>query len=206
MLETVRPLRVAKAKPFAAVVGAGAEKSPALKTVPLPPSKMQKVRKTLPLPPPQAQAAKPLPRKEERKEHATLDGSWDRQLSRGLISPDRTIDLHGHNLSTAYATLDNALDRAIRDGARVILLVTGKPPRPESERPHARGAIRAAVGDWLAGSRHAVAIAAVRGAHPRHGGTGALYIILRKAALKPGSARKINLLRPMSVFGPEWPD
>jgi len=69
---------------------------------------------------------------------------------------------------------------AIRSGDRTILLVTGKPPRPASERPHARGAIRAATGDWLAGSRHASAIAAVRAAHPRHGGAGALYIVLKR--------------------------
>lgn len=110
----------------------------------------------------------------------TLDGSWDRKLTRGLVSPDCSIDLHGHNLSTAYATLDGALEQSIRMGDRVVLLVTGKPPRPTSERPHARGAIRAAIGDWLAGSRHASAIAAVRNAHPRHGGAGALYIILRR--------------------------
>jgi DNA-nicking Smr family endonuclease len=114
----------------------------------------------------------------------TLDGSWDKKLARGLISPDRAIDLHGHNLSNAYATLDGALEQAIRQGDRVVLLVTGKPPRPASERPHPpqayRGAIRASVSDWLAGSRHARAIAAVRAAHPRHGGAGALYIILRK--------------------------
>ena len=135
-------------------------------------------------------AAKPVtgkpPRVESKKAPSpaqpsnTLDGSWDRQLSRGLVSADDTIDLHGHNLASAYALLDSALDRSIRAGDRLILLVTGKPPRAESERPHARGAIRAAVGDWLAGSRHAASIAAVRGAHPRHGGTGALYIILRK--------------------------
>ncbi len=114
------------------------------------------------------------------KPGTTLDGSWDKQLSRGLVSPDRSIDLHGHSLGSAYALLDSALEQAVRDGDRVILLVTGKPPLPSSARPHARGAIRAAVGDWLAGSRHAGAIAAVRGAHPRHGGTGALYIILRR--------------------------
>lgn len=114
----------------------------------------------------------------------TLDGTWDRQLSRGLVSPDRTIDLHGHTLHSAYDLLDAALDAAIRAGERTILLVTGKPPRPASERPHApntfRGAIRAATGDWLAGSRHSAAIAAVRGAHPRHGGAGALYIVLKR--------------------------
>ena len=40
--------------------------------------------------------------------------------------------------------------------------------------------IRAAVHDWLTASRHASAIAAVRGAHARHGGGGSLYIVLRR--------------------------
>ena len=40
--------------------------------------------------------------------------------------------------------------------------------------------IAAQVADWLALSRHAGRIAAVRGAHPRHGGQGALYVILRR--------------------------
>ena len=111
----------------------------------------------------------------------TLDGGWDRRIAKGGVAPDVSIDLHGHTLASAHALLDTGLDRAIRGGDRVVLLVTGKPPRAESERPHARGAIRASVADWLAASRHAGAIAAVRGAHPRHGGAGALYIILRRA-------------------------
>jgi len=110
----------------------------------------------------------------------TLDGSWDKRLSRGMVQPDATVDLHGHTLNSAYAMLDDALGRSIARGDRVILLITGKPPRPDSERPHARGAIRAAVGDWLHASRHADSIAAVRGANPRHGGSGALYIVLRR--------------------------
>ncbi|MCP3735288.1 Smr/MutS family protein [Sphingomonas sp. RP10(2022)] len=119
-------------------------------------------------------ASSPSPRQN------TLDGGWDKRLSRGIVSPDSSIDLHGHTLSSAHAMLDDGLSRAIARGDRVLLLVTGKPPRPESERPHARGAIRAAIADWLAASRHADAIAAVRGAHPRHGGQGALYIVLRR--------------------------
>lgn len=119
----------------------------------------------------------PLPDTHERR---TLDASWDRRLSRGLVAPESSIDLHGHNLHAAYDRLDAGLAQAIAQGDRVLLLITGKPPRPESERPHARGAIRAAVGDWLAASRHADRIAAVRQAHPRHGGAGALYIVLRR--------------------------
>jgi DNA-nicking Smr family endonuclease len=110
----------------------------------------------------------------------TLDGGWDRRLAAGAVAPDSSIDLHGHTLESAYHVLDQGLARAITRGDRLLLLITGKPPRPESERPHARGRIRAAIGDWLAASRHASRIAAVRGAHPRHGGAGALYIVLRR--------------------------
>jgi DNA-nicking Smr family endonuclease len=90
-----------------------------------------------------------------------------------------TVDLHGHNLATAYDLLDRRLGDAVRGGARLLLLITGKPPSGD-RRPVARGAIRAAVGDWLAASRYAGDIAAVRNAHPRHGGAGALYIVLRR--------------------------
>jgi DNA-nicking Smr family endonuclease len=130
-------------------------------------------RRAVPLPAPLPAPARPVP-------GTTLDGGWDRRLSRGMVQPDTTVDLHGHTLNSAYAMLDDALGRSIARGDRVVLLITGKPPRPDSERPHARGAIRAAVGDWLHASRHADAIAAVRGASPRHGGSGALYIVLRR--------------------------
>ena len=88
------------------------------------------------------------------------------------------VDLHGHNLSEAYDLLDSSLARAIAGGGRLLLLVTGKPPR--GEPPISRGRIRAAIHDWLAASPHAGSIAAVRAAHPRHGGAGALYIVLRR--------------------------
>lgn len=136
--------------------------------------------------PPQAatRAAKPSANPAHKRAASlaanTLDGSWDRRLSRGLAQPDSSLDLHGHTLHSAHQLLDQGLERALARGDRVLLLVTGKPPRPESERPHARGAIRAAVADWLAQSRFADRIAAVRNAHPRHGGAGALYIVLRR--------------------------
>ena len=123
-------------------------------------------------------AAAPVPAPAKPAPANTLDGTWDRRLSRGLASPDYTLDLHGHDLATAYDLLDRRLEDAIGAGARLLLLVTGKPPG--AERPVKRGRIRAAVGDWLAASRHAGDIAAVRNAHPRHGGSGALYIVLRR--------------------------
>ncbi len=118
-----------------------------------------------------------MPRREPSN---TLDGGWDRRLASGTVAPDRTIDLHGHTLSSAHAALELGLAQAIMHGDRVILLVTGKPPRPESQRPHARGVIRESIPDWLKLSGYAGSIAAVRNAHPRHGGAGALYVVLRR--------------------------
>jgi DNA-nicking Smr family endonuclease len=89
------------------------------------------------------------------------------------------VDLHGHTLGSAYTLLDHKLEQAVEARARVLLLVTGKPPE-SGRKPVERGKIRAAVGDWLAASRHSGSIAAVRGANPRHGGSGALYIVLRR--------------------------
>ncbi|MBV9840735.1 MAG: Smr/MutS family protein [Sphingomonadaceae bacterium] len=107
----------------------------------------------------------------------TLDGGWDRRLRRGMVAPDATIDLHGHTLASAHAALDEALARSLAMGDRLLLVITGRAPRPGGQR---RGAIRAALPDWLTHSPHARRIAAVRAAHPRHGGAGALYLILRR--------------------------
>lgn len=128
------------------------------------------------VPPPRPTVpAIPPPRSLQR---ATLDGGWDRDIKTGRVVPDLTLDLHGHNLDRAWEAIDRALERAIAGGDRVLLLITGHERR--GEPPLERGRIRAAVHDWLAASRHASNIAAVRGAHRRHGGGGSLYIILRR--------------------------
>jgi DNA-nicking Smr family endonuclease len=108
----------------------------------------------------------------------TLDSSWDRRLRAGTVEPDRVVDLHGMSLDGAWRAIDRALDQAIARGDRVVLLITGH--HRSGEPPIRRGAIRAAVHDWLAASRHSGDIAAVRAAHRRHGGGGSLYIVLRR--------------------------
>ena len=109
----------------------------------------------------------------------TLDGSWDKKLRSGSATPDRVIDLHGMNLDRAWNAIDRGLDEAIHRGDRIVLLITGH--HRAGEPPIERGKIRAAVHDWLAASRHASDIAAVREAHRRHGGGGSLYLVLRRA-------------------------
>ena len=137
--------------------------------------------------PPAASATSPSKLGEDRgrspplSSERGLDSSWERKLARAAISPDFTLDLHGHTLDQAHARLDAGLAQARAMGARLVLLITGKPrPVDAADRSARRGAIRAKVLDWLAAGPHASDIAAVRNAHRKHGGEGALYLVLRR--------------------------
>lgn len=115
-----------------------------------------------------------------------LDASWERKFARGTLDPDFSLDLHGATLDQAYTRLMRGLTQAKAMQARVVLVVTGKArPIEAADRGKARGAIRAKIVDWLGASEHAGDIAAIRGAHRRHGGQGALYIVLKRRRL-PG--------------------
>lgn len=110
-----------------------------------------------------------------------LDSHWNRRLKAGEVAPDYTLDLHGHTLDRAYDRVMSGLDQARSMGARLVLVVAGRErPVDPADRATRRGAIRAKLLDWLAASRHADAIAAVRRAHVKHGGDGALYLVLRR--------------------------
>jgi len=110
-----------------------------------------------------------------------LDSHWDRRLNRAALDPDFTLDLHGHTLETAHRRLDMGLAQARAMGARLVLVITGRPrPAPAADRGSSRGAIRAQILDWLAAGPHASNIAAIRKAHRRHGGEGAIYLVLKK--------------------------
>ncbi|BDI62017.1 Smr/MutS family protein [Qipengyuania nanhaisediminis] len=123
--------------------------------------------------------AAPPPR---RVGSSQLDGHWNRKLKSGQVAPDYTLDLHGHTLDGAYERVMSGLDQARAMEARVVLVIAGRErPVDPADRGHRRGAIRAKLLDWLAASRHADAIAAIRRAHVRHGGEGALYLILSRS-------------------------
>jgi DNA-nicking Smr family endonuclease len=167
-------------RPRPAVAAAQAQAPPESSRVPLPPGKQPKRIRMPQLPPAAAAPAPPAPKSIDGH---TLDANWDRKLGRGLAVPDFTLDLHGATLDSAYTRLDQGLALAISQGARLVLLITGR-PRPHvdpADRSSRRGAIRAKFLDWLTHGSHASRIAAIRPAHPRHGGAGAVYIVLRKA-------------------------
>ncbi|MGB3739743.1 MAG: Smr/MutS family protein [Pontixanthobacter sp.] len=123
----------------------------------------------------------PPPRTARRVGGSTLDRTWDRKLKAGSIPPDFTLDLHDHFVDAAYERLDRGMRQALAMNARLMVIVTGRPrPVEAADRGVKRGVIRAKILDWLAAGDHADAIAAIRKAHRRHGGEGALYIVLRR--------------------------
>lgn len=159
------PPRKREAEPPKAVAGVSAHPSAS------PPKAKAKAKPRAPLHQPAPPPAIP----------GALDSHWERRMKDGRIAPDLTLDLHGHTLDTAYDRIMAGLDQARMMDARVVLVIAGRErPVDPADRMERRGAIRAKLLDWLAASRHAGTIAAVRRAHIRHGGEGALYLILKR--------------------------
>ncbi|MCB2066582.1 MAG: Smr/MutS family protein [Erythrobacter sp.] len=173
LASTVRPMHPAPKRPAAPVNAAAPP--------PAPPAKQPKKLAARAHPVPLHQPAASPPLRPVDGGHG-LDSHWERRLSRTSTQPDFTLDLHGCNLEQAHRRLDDGLVQAKAMGARLVLVVTGKPrPVDAADRGERRGAIRAKVLDWLAAGPHGSDIAAVRPAQRRHGGEGAIYLVLRRA-------------------------
>jgi len=167
---TVKPLN--PPLPLAGGAGGGPVTSRDDAGLPTPNPSRKREGKPAPTPPASPPKSSPGP---------GLDASWERKLARAAIEPDFTLDLHGHTLDQAHRRLDAGLAQAKAMGARLVLLITGNArPVDAADRATRRGAIRAKVLDWLAAGPHGADVAAVRPAHRRHGGAGALYLVLRR--------------------------
>jgi DNA-nicking Smr family endonuclease len=117
-----------------------------------------------------------------------IDGRTAEKLRKGALEPDATLDLHGLTEDAAHRTLSAFVQNAAARGVRLLLVVTGKglkqgaPDEPfdlELER-RTRGILRLMTPRWLREPELVRFVADVRTAHRRHGGSGALYVYLRK--------------------------
>ena len=171
---TVKPLKPPRKGEGDRPKGGGGAAPTAVMAKPSPPEPIKRVKGRIPPPRPAPVPVKPAPA-------PGLDSHWERRLARTSTSPDFTLDLHGCTLDQAYTRLDAGLAQARAMDARLVLVITGKSrPVDAADRGDKRGAIRAKILDWLAAGSHSGAIAAVRPAHRRHGGEGAIYLVLRR--------------------------
>ena len=113
-----------------------------------------------------------------------LDSGSLRRLSNGHMRPTLTLDLHGYRIDTARDSVWNAVKHGQAEGDRCLLIVHGKAGAGyRGESGEIRGAgqalIKSHVNHWL---QQLDAVLAFTSALPKDGGTGALYVLLKKAA------------------------
>ena len=108
-----------------------------------------------------------------------FDRDVGRALSRGTRTPQASLDLHGMTLVAAEKAVSQFLAESAGQNLRLVLIVTGKGTRLEGGRVFG-GRIRAEFDGWLERADNRALVAGVRAAHPRHGGSGAFYVLLRR--------------------------
>lgn len=111
-----------------------------------------------------------------------MDAKAFGRMSRGRIAPEARIDLHGMTLAQAHPELIRFVLNAHAQGMRLILVITGKgkPGSDDGPIPRRPGVLRHQVPQWLRQVPLAPLVLQVAEAHQRHGGSGALYVYLRR--------------------------
>ena len=98
--------------------------------------------------------------------------TWLR-LKRGQVELEQTLDLHGQTQDQAHRRLRAFVADAQARGSRCVLVVTGK-------GLESGGTLRHMVPRWLNEEPNRARVLAYSPAQPRHGGSGALYVLLRR--------------------------
>ncbi len=114
---------------------------------------------------------------------AGVDKRSAQRLTRGQLPVEARLDLHGHTQGEAHAALGRFLAEAQARGLRCVLVITGKGTTKE-----AGGVLRNQVPRWLNEPANRARILAFDYAQPKHGGLGALYVLMRRkrGRIKPG--------------------
>ncbi|TKT82797.1 Smr/MutS family protein [Aquamicrobium sp. LC103] len=104
-----------------------------------------------------------------------LDRTTHRKLAKGKLRIDGKVDLHGLTQAEAHSLLLSFLHQAYAAGRRHVLIVTGKGSSLGSD-----GVLRRAVPAWFATPPFRALVGAHEDAERRHGGSGAIYVRLRR--------------------------
>jgi DNA-nicking Smr family endonuclease len=102
-----------------------------------------------------------------------IEPARKRRIAREREPLGGRLDLHGLDQERARATLHGFIARAHEDGARAVLIITGKGVQGD-------GVLRRRVPDWLAEAPSRARVAGYAMAERHHGGEGALYVALKR--------------------------
>ncbi|WP_353183405.1 Smr/MutS family protein [Bosea sp. (in: a-proteobacteria)] len=117
---------------------------------------------------------------------APLERRLRTQLRRGRQEVEAAIDLHGMRQDEAHLALRGFLRREQARGTRICLVVTGKGGPAPALFGAERGILRRMVPHWLGLPELRPLILGFEEAEQRHGGSGALYVRLRRLR-EPGA-------------------
>lgn len=106
----------------------------------------------------------------------SIDTKTRQKLKKGQVQFSQRIDLHGLYVQEAWEALMDFLRSAPALGVSCALVIHGKGKGYGADGD--MGAIKAQIAGWLAG--HPVVIG-FHSALPKDGGTGALYVLIRKS-------------------------
>ncbi len=111
-----------------------------------------------------------------------MDRKAHQRMTRGRLTPEARIDLHGMTLAQAHPALVRFILGAADHGKRLVLVITGKgrPGQDDGPIPQRPGALKRQVPLWLHQAPLAPHVLQVTEAHIRHGGAGAYYVYLRR--------------------------
>jgi DNA-nicking Smr family endonuclease len=104
-----------------------------------------------------------------------IDRATAERLKRGLRKIEARLDLHGMTQKEAHRALMEFLRQADEAGRRCLLVITGRGLAADGP-----GILKSSVPRWLDEGAVRRRILAVAAAQPRHGGAGALYVLLRR--------------------------
>lgn len=141
---------------------------------------------------PLAAKEKAIPPKEEKQfekkqvskpKNTQMDRRTEEKLRKGQITIEATLDLHGMVQQEAYPTLEKFMMTAVQRKLRCVLVITGKGKSrlaTDNIIEPEQGVLKKNVPHWLKGFSISSHILKVTPAHAKHGGSGALYVYLRK--------------------------
>jgi DNA-nicking Smr family endonuclease len=105
-----------------------------------------------------------------------LDPRLTRRLRAGELAYQAHIDLHGMTAEQARPAVDAFLMDAYQSGKRCVLIVHGRGRNSKDQIPVLKGRVTT----WLARGQWARLVLAFTSARACDGGTGALYVLLRR--------------------------